>query len=338
MGTNEVSIETISNGEPSGQVSAALLEQYGGTRINLSELRSLQVFPRNLWESFDNVLVETAKEELVGVADLNKRAQLTINFDAMSAGVYVRDLASEMEDATTGLTPDSRGYAEQLNLSTISVPLFVTYKDFLVNARYMAEAARVGLPLRTQQVVEATRAVSRALEYQLFRGQFTASGATAWGYTTFPERNLFTITSWLTETPANIVQQVVDMVGISVERKHFGPWILYLPYSYFAVMNKDYLVSSVYGAMTIRERILQIPRIEDIRFTYQLGAAVEEVVLVEMRSDTAQLINGLPLSVVDWEPAGSPNWTHLFKVLTITVPLLVADYNGNCGIVHGSVS
>jgi len=338
MNNNEVSVETINNGEPSGQVSAALLEQYGGTRINLSELRSLQLFPRNLWESFDNVLVETAKEELVGVADLNKRAQLTVNFDAMSAGVYVRDIASGMEDASTGLTPDSRGYAEQLNLATISVPLFVTYKDFLVNARYMAEAARVGLPLRTQMVVEATRSVSRALEYQLFRGDFMASGATAWGYTTFPQRNLYTITSWLTETPANIVQQIDDMVGKSVTNKHFGPWILYLPYAYYSVMNQDYFVNAVYGAMTIRQRILQLPGIEDIRFTYQLGSVKEEVVLVEMRSNTVQLINGLPLSVVDWEPAGTPNWTHLFKVLTITVPLLVADYNGNCGIVHGSIT
>jgi hypothetical protein len=122
-----------------------------------------------------------------------------------------------------------------------------------------------------------------------------------------------------------------------MQANHMGPWVLYIPWQYQVRLNQDYTVeTSGYPVSgSIQNRLSQLPGLEAIRVSKNL--ANDNVVLVEMNSSSVQLITGLPMSVQDWEPANSNNWKHLFKVLTISVPFLYSDYDGNCGIVHGSV-
>jgi hypothetical protein len=44
-----------------------------------------------------------------------------------------------------------------------------------------------------------------------------------------------------------------------------------------------------------------------------------------------ELVDGLPIQNIQWDTEGG--FMHYFKVLTIQVPRLKADYNGNTGIV-----
>jgi len=340
MDTN-TKTELITNGTPSGPVSEALMNVYDGISFSMQNFRSLASLPERAWKYFDDVLIAVAKRELVGIADLAKRAETNVTFDGMTASVYTRDRISEMADANIAMTPDTRGEAGTLAFDSIGVPLAVTYKDFLVNTKQIAMAERVGLPLRTQLVAEATRAVSRTLEELLFNGEYVAAGSTIYGYTKFPSRKTYTIPeSWTAATcyPNEIMRDVNEMVTKAFQANHFGPYVLYIPWEYQVRLNLDYTTgdASAYPVNgTIRDRLLQIAGLEDIRVSKNL--AIDNVILAEMSSSTVQLITGMPMTVADWEPAGSPNWQHLFKVFTISVPFLMADYDGNCGIVHGSV-
>jgi hypothetical protein len=201
----------------------------------------------------------------------------------------------------------------------------------------MAMATRIGLPLGLALVEEATRSVARKLEDNLFNGNFTASGATTYGYTNFPQRQQYTIsTSWASAVPKEIVDDVNNMMSLSMQANHFGPWMLYIPWQYQTRLNQDYLTGSTADfpvSGSIRNRMLNLPGLLGIRVSSFL--ANDNALLIEMTSDTVVLINGMEIRAVAWEPPGTPNWDHKFKVLAISVPMMIADYKGQCGIIHG---
>jgi hypothetical protein len=127
------------------------------------------------------------------------------------------------------------------------------------------------------------------------------------------------------------------MINEALNDNHAGPYILYIPWQYLGRMMEDYTTGGASGYPvngTVYDRLKSIKGIDDIKATRYL--ATGNVVLVEMTSSSVQLINAMPMTVVDWEPSGSPNWTHQFKVMTMAVPFLIADYDGRCGIVHGT--
>jgi len=336
---NKPQVEVITkDGGSSGEMGAAMMSLYDGVQFNVKKYRSLEMLPERAWRYIDDSLIRVAKEELSGVADLNTRPGLSVNFDGMSASLYTRERVSEMGAANIAVSPDTVADSGRLIMDDISVPLMVTYKDFFVNTKRMAMASRVGLPLQTATVEEATRSVSRHLEDTLFNGTWRARGHNIYGYTTFPDRNTYTIaTSWTTADPEDILSDVISMMELSMQANHFGPWLLYIPWQYRARLQEDYTVGAtpVSTNRSIQARLKELEGLEDIKVSRYL--ANDNVVLVEMSSSTVQMINGMPMRAVQWEAPGSPNWEHKFKVLTIAVPFLMSDYEGNCGIVHGSV-
>lgn len=323
--------------EPS-VIGAAMMALYKGTRIDFRQYRKLETLPKEAWEYIDNQLIRTAKENLVGIADLNLHASTNITYDGMASSVYTRKRISEIGAAVNNVSPDASSDSARLVMDDLSVPMVVTYKDFNINTHEMAMATRVGLPLGFSLVEEATRSVARKIEDNLFNGTFTANGATAYGYTTFPSRQQYTIApGWATADPKEIVDDVNNMMSLSMQANHFGPWVLYIPWQYQTRLNQDYLTGSAADypvAGSIRNRLLNLPGLEGIRVTQFL--ANDNALLVEMTSDTVILINGMPIRAVAWEPPGTPNWDHKFKVLTIAVPMMIADKKGQCGIIHGS--
>lgn len=319
-------------------VAAGNLVMPGGNYINMRQMRSFETLPREAWEEIDQTVIRTAKENLVGIADLNANPTTNKFYDGMSSSVYTHKRTSEIGVASVGVNPDKSSDSAILEMNDLSVPMLVTWKDFTLNTNQVAMANRIGLPLGFTLVEEATRSVARKLEENLFIGEFPANGATMYSYTTYPDRQLHPITtSWTTATPEEIITDVNTMMSLSMQENHFGPWMLYIPWQYQIRLNEDYLVTTnnYPGVGSIRERLMQLPGLIDIR----VGTYVpdETAILVEMTSDTVILINGMPIRALAWEPPGTPNWEHRFKVMTITVPLMISDYKGQCGIIHGSV-
>jgi len=316
----------------------ARMEMLSGKAFaNMAQYRQLSTLPERAWKYIDDRMLAVAKAELVGIADLASSPDTNINFDGTSSSVYLRDRVSEVNEAKMAMSPDTRGESGALLFDEIGVPLPVTYKDFPVEKRQIESARRENIPFRTTLIEESTRAVSRMLEETLFNGSYTAAGQTLYGYTTFPDRNTDTISDWanVATTPEDIINEIIAMISLSVTANHYGPWNLYIPSGYRARFSEDYAVGTYPTGLTIEQRALQIDGLNAIRTSRNL--ATNNVVLVEMNSTTVQMINGLPMQVIDWEPANSPNWRHTWKVLTIMVPFVYSDYDGQCGVVHGSV-
>ena len=53
-----------------------------------------------------------------------------------------------------------------------------------------------------------------------------------------------------------------------------------------------------------------------------------------MTSDVVRLVEGLPITPVEWTVEGGTIFN--FKVMTIRVPQIRADQDGNSGVVHYS--
>ena len=332
----ENKLNVVENGGET-DASLALMSMYGGHRIDFRKYRSFETLPREAWDYLDDVLIRTAKEILVGTGDLNTYPGTSFNFDGMSASVYTRKQVSEVGEANLAVSPDTVSDSAILDLDDLSIPMLVAYKDFRLNTKHMAMASRIGMPLDTALAEEATRSVARKVEDLLFNGDVRANGARAYGYTTFPQRQTFTIvTSWTTADPDAILNDVNSMVSLSMQANHYGPWVLYIPWQYQTRLNQDYVVGGYPTGSSIMDRLLQLPNLDAIKISNDL--ADDNVVLVEMSSGTVQMINGMPLRVLAWEPPGTPNWDHKFKVMTIAVPMLISDYKGQCGIVHGSTT
>jgi hypothetical protein len=129
-------------------------------------------------------------------------------------------------------------------------------------------------------------------------------------------------------TGALILDNVAAMKQASIDAKHYGSWILYIPGNYETKMDEDYSTSK--GTNTIRERILQIAGITDVKVVDTL--ADDNVLLIQMTADTVRLINGMSITNVEWN---SPDkFINKYKVLAIQVPQLRADQDNNSGITH----
>jgi hypothetical protein len=190
----------------------------------------------------------------------------------------------------------------------------------------------LGNPLDTTSAEYAARAVASKLENMLFTDtDYSFGGGSIKSYVNYGDRNQVSLaTSWTdsTMTGEKIVDVVSEMKQASLDAKHYGPWVLYIPTNYETKMDEDY--SSSKGSNTTRERILKLAGITDIKVVDTL--ADDNVLLVQMTPDVVRLVNGMSITNVEWT---SPDkFINKYKVLAIQVPQIRSDQDGNCGIVH----
>ena len=120
------------------------------------------------------------------------------------------------------------------------------------------------------------------------------------------------------------------MKQASINAYHYGPWKLYIPVGYETVLDTDYDTTT--PGTTIRERIMKIAGITGITVIDTLTA--HNVLLVQMTPDVVRLVRGMGLQNVEWKSEG--NFITNYKVMTIQVPQIRSDQEGNSGVVHMS--
>ena len=196
----------------------------------------------------------------------------------------------------------------------------------------------MGNPIDTLYAERAARKVAEKLEEMLFTNYTYAFGAkddrgrnTIYSLINHPDRNTVSMASdWddSASTGATIVQDVLNAKQASINDSHFGPWVLYIPTGYETAIDADY--DSTTPGTTIRERILKISGITAVKVADKLPA--DNVVLVQMTTDTIRLVRGLGLTNVEWQTEG-PFVRH-HKVMTIQIPQIRSDHDGKSGLVH----
>ncbi len=300
--------------------------------MNPETLRTNATLREDEWKEVDLTVVDVARERLVGVADLIARNLTHTITNGLGTTILEWDDVSDLSPAEVNMSGVQIARNDRVDFTRKSVPLPITHKAFQLNARSLIASRRLGEPLNVTQARISARKVADSLEDTLFNGlsTYTFDGGTIYGYLDFPDRNAVTPTedgAWddSAKTGEQIIDNVKDAKQASIDAKHYGPWVMYIPTAYETVLDCDFKANS---DKTIRQRILEISGIEEVKVADVIVG--DKVVLVEMQEDTVRQVQGMPLTTVEW--SRGDNMLMNFRVMTISVPNIRADQDGNSGV------
>ena len=295
------------------------------------------ILRRDEWKEIDLQVVAAAKARTGGVDDL------------IASGLVYRlanplgKTALEWEDtnvpfeAETSMDAVARSRNDRITYQTNVTPLPITHVDYQLNLRTLTASRTLGEALDATNAYYAAYAVNLKIEQMLFADTIYTYGTpdsrnrnSIYSYVNFPDRTQVSMTSWIGKSPEDIIDDCLKMKQASIDAKHFGPWVMYIPVAYETLLDKDF---NTVSGKTLRERILGIEGINTIRTNDILAS--DNVLLVQMTPDTVRLIEGFAPTTVSWDEQGG--LLANFKVMALRVPQLRSDRNGLCGIVHAAV-
>lgn len=285
------------------------------------------------WKDIDRTVLETFTQRLRAVADV-MAAGLVHPLGSIGVTVSVWDKVSDMTGPNVDMSGITDGEEDLPRYELDQVPIPVVHKDFRVNIRHLEASRRFGEAIDVTASAIAARVVAEGNEDLLLNGDSSISvnGANLYGYTTHPNRNTVDMaTKWddNSMTGADIVEDVQSMLAAARADNRHGPFILYVPAGYEGLLDNDYNPATS-DTRTIRERILQLAGIQDIRVVDRL--ADHNVLLVQLDRETVDWAQAQGVTTIQWDEKGGMQ--SRFKVLTIGAPRIKSDYDGRSGIVH----
>lgn len=295
---------------------------------------------RDEWKALDDAVVRAADYRLGGVDDLISKGLVYNLGNAM--GTTVLEWHDVAGDLTATMTMDAitRTQNNRPDWNYNYIPIPIVHVDYEINSRELSVSRNMGNPLDTTMAERAARAVNEYLENMLFTNVTYSYGETdsrsrntIYSYVNHPDRHQISLgTAWTSATGKAIVDQVLTWKQHSIDARHYGPWMLYIPSAYETVIDEDYVGSTPDTApnTTIRQRIMMIAGIQGIKVIDTLAA--NNVLMVQMTSDVVRLIRGLAPQNIQWGEEG--NFVTKFKVLTIQVPQIRSDPAGRSGVLH----
>jgi len=302
--------------------------------MNVNALRTNDTLRKDEWKHYDTALLKVAQERLIGVADLMGRGLTYSISNGLGKTVLEYEDVSQIEAAQMSMDAVTRGRNDRVEFSINYLPLPIVHYDFQINARVLAASRTTGESLDTTMAELAARMVSEKLEELLFTGSsdYTFGGGTIYGYTDQPNRNTGSLSANWDDSAATgntMLDDVLAMKQASIDAKHYGPWMLYIPTNFETAIEDDFKANS---DKSITSRLNEVRGLIDIKVADKLTA--DNVVLVQMSSDVVRWVEGLAMQTVEWQTEG--NMIYHFKVMTIGVPQIRADQEGNSGLVHYS--
>lgn len=236
---------------------------------------------------------------------------------------------------------DVQGERQVGKADRVLIPIYATHDDFSFGARELAMSERVGQPLDTDNVEQATRNVNVAIEDQAINGiPFNVDGNTAPGLLTNPS-NTVTYTgtnkAWdhASKTGAEIVADVLAMVAASRADYYRGPHNLYIPSAYATALDRNYTDGVTTFDTTVRERLEKIQtggRPLRIREADMLPA--NRTALVQMTRNVIDVIVGQTPATLSW--TNNNGFRRYWMVLACMIVRIKTDYDAKSGIVIGN--
>lgn len=308
-------------------------ESYVNIQVNNGTLR------RDEWKALDDAVTTVAESRLVGINDLVSRGLVFNLTNAMGSTVLETEAMSDAMEAEMTMDGVSRSKSDRPVFSSTYLPIPIIHVDYEINSRSLAASRNGGSALDTTSAERAARKVAEKLEKMLFTNiTYSFGGGTIYSYLNHPSRGEVSLSlAWddSSKTPKQILDDVKKLKQKSIDNKHYGPWVLYIPTSYETVLDEDYITSvsdsTTSGTSnTIRDRILKVNGILDVKVVDTLPD--DNIVLVQMTSDVVRLVRGMGIQNVQWQTEGM--FINKYKVLTIQVPQIRSDFNSKTGIVH----
>lgn len=330
------------------------------------------------WLELDRVVLKAARYRLRAWADLASRNSYG-GFNAMGKMILEHETMSDPGNAMVDMDGLSEGRTDSPKFQLEGLPLPITHCDFWYSARRLAISRNSGSSLDTTMGEAAGRRVAEQIEKVTignnsgitYGGNSTQVGgygrtSKVYGYTNFTSRltktNMTppTRAGWTPETTQIEVNVCLNTLR---NNKFYGPFVMYHSNDWDPYMNGDYYVAKTSGAvaptLTLKERLLKIDGIEDIRrldflfsvvptpspsdtgYTGPGGEGITSAnpftfLIIQMTPDVARAVNGMDITTVQWE--GKGGMQLFFKVLCIQVPQLRADQYGNTGILQATTT
>jgi len=327
-----MAVEFMMQGAELGSIASELQ----GLNIRSPRFRGLDTLRKDEWKGFDTVLVEVAQQRLNVVADLLSRG-LVLNIpNAMGTTVFQWETVSDMPDAQVSMDAETPADNARVDFNLQTLPLPIVHEDWFLNLRFLEASRKLGQPLDTTMLAQATLKVVQKLEDIVVNGISTIKfgGATVTGYTTFADRIQKTnFTDWgLTATTGEtILDETLVAIGLINAKKHFGPFVMYVTNAWYLNLLNDFKANS--DKSTLR-RLLEIPSISEIKVSDNLAA--NNMIMVEMDRTVVDILNGFAPRLLQWQTMGGLK-TH-YKIMAIMIPRLKADSESQTGILHGTIA
>lgn len=305
-------------------------ENYMVKPVNNATLR------RDEWKTLDESVKRVARERLTGVQDLIDNGLVFDLNNAMGTTVLEYHDVDDSLEAEMSMDGISRSNNDRPNFGTNYLPIPIIHVDYQLNLRALSASRNMGNPLDTTLAENAARRVLEKRESLLFTDtKYNFSGGTIYSYLNHPDRNQVTLSANWDELSATstqsigeqIVDDVISMKQSLIAKNQFGPYVVYIPQNYETVMDKDYDTTR---GNTIRSRIEALENVQKVKVVDKLPD--DNVLMVQMTSETVRLVRGLDIQNVEWKSEG--NFVTNYKVMAIQVPQIRSDQNGNCGVAH----
>lgn len=295
------------------------------------------------WKEMDRVVITEARKRLRAWTDLLASNSYG-GFNAMNKMILEHETMSDPGEALVDMDGLSEGRTDAPKFQLEGTPLPITHSDFWFSARRLGISRNDGMPLDTAMGEAAGRRVAETIEKTVIGvqaglqyGTVADYGTTpkVYGYTNHPSR--VTKTDMNAPTGANGPTVLTDWLALRdalYAKNMYGPYMVYTSSDYDEFLDNLFSTTEP-SAGTLRSRLQQIDGIQGIRRLDYLTDTFT-VLMVQMTSDVARAINGMPITTVQWESQGGMRLN--FKVMAIQVPQIRADNAGNCGVAHGTTA
>jgi hypothetical protein len=282
------------------------------------------------WKELDRQLLEVTHDRLVGVQDLIDRGLTTRLTNGMGTTVFQYEDVSDIEGAERNMGGVKRGQFDTPEFDLVSLPMYITHKDFQYTARQIAASRQLTGGLDATMNRKSAGKVSEALEDALFSNiTFTYGGGTVYSYVNHPSRNTVTLSeNWddSATTGGDILDDVLAMKLAKESAGYRGRFGIYTPTNYSVALDADFKAAT---DGTIRQRIMEVEGLEFVKTADRL--ADDNVVMVELDPDVVRMVIGMDMQNIQWESQGG--MVLDYKVMTIMVPQIRATQEGSSGIV-----
>lgn len=310
--------------------------------LNASSLRKEE------WTRIDAQVQKVARLRLRAWSDLAASNLYRVNGMAMT--MLEHESMNDPGSAQVDMDALTEGKADTPLFSLQGIPLPITHGSFFYSSRTLQISRTRGSQIDTVMAEAVARRIAETIEGTVIgtitgiRYGTSAFGYTntaqVYGYTNFPQRLTKTdLTAPTGSNPEATVQDVLEMLEQMSAQNFYGPFMLYHSTDWDKYLDNDYArLGGNNATMTLRERLKKIEGIQDVRRIDSLKSATNPFtfILVQMTSDVAQAIEGMPMQTIQWDSRGGLQTN--FKVMTIMVPRLRADGAGQCGILHATTS
>lgn len=318
-------------GDSPNHIAQALLR----SNLSISGLRALSPLSDRAQILVDQTVVNVGMERLVVTADLLARGLTYPLSDPLSVTQIEWEVVEQTGGAQRTMSPSARGENQLPKRDVRRLPVYLTTDDFSIGIRTLKMSQRVGQPLDTTLVEQATRRVNEAIEDSVINGvDFNVAGYSTPGLLSAPGANTHSLTDWtLSGTTGETIRgEIMAMIEKAQGDKKYGPYVLYVG---TAISNKLTADFKANGNDSILSRLQEI----------QAGGAnleiksadlmpVKTAVLVQMTSDVIQIVDGQRPTVIPWTSVDG--FTLHWMVMAIMIPRVRADYNDASGIVIGT--